>query len=152
MSIFLTAPQAAHNWGRRSRRRRDYFEEFAKASCSHHETIDKFVDRYMREDEDAEKIRAYLHKELDRQTVAYNETIKPLDDANTETWERFDKALQTLLNTQPTTPAGLAALFACFRDNDQLREQFGSSGDYIKTFVETLAAATTKFAREAASS
>ena len=57
----------------------------------------------MREDEDAEKIRAYLHKELDRQTVAYNETIKPLDDANTETWERFDEALQTLLNTQPTT-------------------------------------------------
>ena len=101
-------------------------------------------------EEDAEKIRAYLHKELDRQTVAYNETIKPLDDANTETWERFDEALQTLLNTQPTTPAGLAALFACFRDNDQLREQFGSNGDYIKTFVETLAAATTKFAREAA--
>jgi hypothetical protein len=36
--------------------------------------------------------------------------------------ERLDGAIEKLLDMIPTTPAGLAALSACFRDNEPLRE------------------------------
>ena len=84
--------------------------------------------------------------ELNRQTAAYNETVKPLDDANNDAYERFDNLFQTLVDTQPTTLPGLAA--SCLRDNKMLREQiWAANDDYIHKFIATLGTATAKFAK-----
>jgi hypothetical protein len=117
-------------------------EDFSRSSCGTHKVVDNLADAMIRNDEDVGKIRPWLHEELDRQTAAFNETVKPLEDAKNEAYEHFDSLFQTLLDTVPTTPAGLAALFTCLRDNDPLREQLGADYDYIDKFVETLATAT----------
>jgi hypothetical protein len=130
-------------------RQTEGLETLSEGRCSSHEAIDEFMDHILRgqhcEEKDVAKIRARLHVELDRQTAAYNETVKPLKEAADESGNRFWEASQALLETAPTSLAGLAALFACLRDNDSLR-QYVSDNGYLETMVETLAEATAKFA------
>ena len=91
----------------------------------------------------------YLHEELDRQTAADNETVKPLDDANTGAHDRFDHLFQTMIDTQPNTLSGLAALVAGLRDNKALREQIlAADDDYTHNLIATLGTATAKFAKD----
>jgi hypothetical protein len=86
-------------------------ERFSRAECNSHETIDNLANVLVTEGtQDREGIRAYLHKELDQQTAAYNETVKPLDDAHDAAWERFTGVAEEFLDTRPTTLAGLAAM------------------------------------------
>ena len=90
------------------------FEKFSKAACDSHQTVDRLIDAmYSARGTNMQETRARLHEELDRQTAAYNATVKPLDDANNDAYERFDNLFQTLVDTQPTTLSGLSALFAC---------------------------------------
>ena len=125
------------------------FEKFSKAACDSHQTVDRLIDAmYSARGTNMQETRARLHEELDRQTAAYNETVKPLDDANNDAYERFDNLFQTLVDTQPTTLSGLVALFACLRDNKMLREQiWAANDDYIHKFIATLGTATAKFAK-----
>jgi hypothetical protein len=122
-------------------------EDFSRGACDTHEAVNKLVDSMARHDKDAEKVRTPFHEELDRQTVAFNETVKPLEDAKNDAYERFDSLFQTMLDTRPTTLARLAALFACLDDNKMIREFFCMDYEYIDAFVATLGAATAQFAR-----
>jgi hypothetical protein len=131
--------------------RHEGLEQLSKGHCNSHDAVDAFMDRVLRSQPDekaATQIRARLHAELARQTAAYNETVKPLKAAADESGERFWEASQALLEAEPTSLAGLAALFACLRDNASLRQYVSDNGD-LKTMVETIATATAKFAERA---
>jgi hypothetical protein len=129
-------------------------ENLAEGKCASHEVVDRFMDSLARgqsaaKDFDEEKwadTRAYLHEELDRQTAAFNKTVIPMKEAAEAASQRFREATVTLIETEPTTLAGLAAIFACLRDHQSLREyvvcDFGDSS----TLIDTLSAATARFA------
>jgi hypothetical protein len=89
----------------------EWLKEFSKAGCDSHQTVDRLIDdMYRKGGKDLGGKSRYLHEELDRQTAADNETVKPLDEANTGAHDRFDHLFQTMIDTQPTTLPGLAAL------------------------------------------
>jgi hypothetical protein len=116
-------------------------------------TIDKFVDAVARSQGDdcewCEQLRARLHKELDRQITAFDAMVRPFSDANDEADDRLRKCTDTLVETAPTTLAGLAALFACLRDNDSLREYLADGLLYCDKWITNFATATAKFAKQA---
>jgi hypothetical protein len=97
---------------------------------------------------DLEKTRAFPHGELDRQTAAYKETVEPRQEAFNAAYERFDRLFETMIDIQPTTIVGLAALFACLRGSKMLQEQlWAANDDYAPKFIATLGSATAKFAK-----
>jgi hypothetical protein len=53
-----------------------------------------------------------------------------------------------MIDIQPNTLSGLAALVACLSDNKLVREQiWAAKDDYIHKFLATLVTAMAKFAR-----
>ena len=77
--------------------RHEGLEQLSKGQCNSHDAVDAFMDRVLRSqpnEKAAAQIRARLHAELDRQTAAYNETVKPLKAAADESGERFWEASQ----------------------------------------------------------
>jgi hypothetical protein len=135
-------------------RKHEGLEKLAEGECRSHEVVDRFMDSLARgqsaaKDFDEEKwadTRAYLHEELDRQTAAFNKTVIPMKEAAEAASQRFREATVTLIETEPTTLAGLAAIFACLRDHQSLREYVVCDYADSSTIIDTLAAATSRFA------
>jgi hypothetical protein len=117
--------------------------------CTSHLMVDKFIDVLQVHSDkpgDGVHVRARLHEELDRQTEAYRQDVEPFKTAMNDATDEFNEAIEVLLNTEPTTLAGLAALFACLRDNNDLRDQIGSDYSYINDLITSLAGATSRYA------
>ena len=132
--------------------RHEGLEQLSKVQCNSHDAVDAFMDRVLRSQPDekaATQIRARLHAELDRQTAAYNETVMPLKEAMDLSSRRFAATSQTLLETAPIGLAGLAAFFACLRDNAPLRQYLMSYDDNVEAMFGTIATATANFAARA---
>jgi hypothetical protein len=110
-----------------------------------HEEIDKFA-QHVGPSWDA-KIIAGFHKQLDKQTAAYGEAVKPIEAARYEAWDQLDEALTKFLDTVPTTAAGLAAMLACCHDHQEIRNLLGADNTYFDTFLATVASATAKLGR-----
>jgi hypothetical protein len=91
---------------------------FRMMQANTHELIDKVGEiDWIRPHTD---VIAQMHAELDRQTAIYNETVKPLDLAVGEAWDAYSDAVTKLVNTAPTTAAGLVALLTYIRNNEEL--------------------------------
>jgi hypothetical protein len=88
-----------------------------------------------------------LHEELTRQTKAYDEIVRPLEDAQSHAEEALDNAVMAVLETPPTTMAGLAFVLAYAKDDPNLFSLFDCDLEYGQTFIATLATATAKLAR-----
>jgi hypothetical protein len=134
-------------------RKHEGLEKLAEGQCRSHEVVDRFWDIFgargrTAKDFDEEEwadSRAYLHEELDRQTAAYNKTVVPMKEAADAASQRFSEAAETLMETEPTTFAGLAALFATLNENVSLRHYLFADYDIADTIVRTLATATANF-------
>jgi hypothetical protein len=111
-----------------------------------HAQLDEFIWKCLPSDVGPETT-SWLHDRLGEQITTFSQMVKPFEMAHNEAWARFDEAFQTMLSTVPTTPTGLAALLACLCENRALREILEYDCNYIGSFVETLAAATAKFAK-----
>jgi hypothetical protein len=65
---------------------------------------------------------AAMHRELDRQTAIHDERVKPSEEAQGQACDASGAAIREMLNTVPTTPAGLMALLEAVRDDQRLAE------------------------------
>jgi hypothetical protein len=106
---------------------------FANSSTETHEQIARCSPAFPPD------VLAMMHRELDRQTAVYDETVKPLELAADNAMDAYGDALTRLLNTEPTTVVGIAAVLLYVRENTDLN-------DDIKDFLETIAKAASGLA------
>ena len=82
-----------------------------------------------------------LHRELNRQTAAFNQRVEPLRILFETGLRRFQrKRRRRLMATRPTTLAGLAAVAAYFRNGgvNQLVEFILYDGDHMSDFLDMI--------------
>jgi hypothetical protein len=83
-----------------------------KCRISTHEQIEKCRAKF------GDEVVEALHDELRHQTKVYDETVEPLELAKDDALDRWNSALQALVQTPPETIEGLAAVLA-FVSTDQ---------------------------------
>jgi hypothetical protein len=87
---------------------------------------------------------AEFHRELNRQTTDYGKIVKTSEEAATAAGDDFDERLWDLVNTMPTTPAGLCAMMECLRNRQRILEALEGLGpEYTTALLETIASAAT---------
>ncbi len=69
-----------------------------------------------------DEIIVAFHRELNKQTATFNETVKPLELKYYNAIDALDDAEAELLGTVPTTSAGIAAVLQCIFDSAILRD------------------------------
>jgi hypothetical protein len=84
---------------------------------------------------------SYLAERAD----ADRQTVVPVKEAAGAASQRFSEAADTLTETEPTTLAGRAALFATLNENMSLRHYLFADYDISDTIVRTMATATANF-------
>jgi len=90
------------------------------------------------------RLVAALHRELNTQTAAYNERVKPLELAINKASDDYDDAVLRLVTTVPTTSAGLIAFLKYIRDNEVLKEHVATWTGPMDGFFDTIGAAAEK--------
>jgi hypothetical protein len=108
-----------------------------KCRISTHEQIEKCGAKF------GDEVIEVLHDELRHQTKVYDETVKPLELAKDDALDRWNSALQALVQTPPETIEGLAAVLA-FVSTDQAAVE---NLDDTEELLKTLAAHTANLAR-----
>jgi hypothetical protein len=116
--------------------------ELERASLPSHEAIDKFVEVC----NVAQDVTDFLHEELDLQRAAHDERVIPKQEDSERAGGEAWAARESMLTTQPTTLAGLAALLRVSRENATLR--FAIDDD-PKPLLKALSTAAERLAREA---
>jgi hypothetical protein len=108
-----------------------------KCRISNHEQIEKCRAKF------GDEVVEALHDELRHQTKVYDETVEPLELAKDDALDRWNSALQALVQTPPETIEGLAAVLA-FVSTDQAAVE---NLDDMEELLKTLAAHTARLAR-----
>jgi hypothetical protein len=81
-----------------------------------------------------------LHRELNRQTAAFNQRVEPLRISSKQACVASSEAARRLMATRPTTLASLAAVAAYFRNGgvNQLVESILYDGDHMNDFLDMI--------------
>ena len=80
---------------------------------------------------------AGLHRELNRQTEAFDQRFEPLRMASEQACVALNEAAERLMSTRPTTLARLAAVTAYFRfGSNQQMETILYDGDHMNDFLD----------------
>jgi uncharacterized protein with LGFP repeats len=89
-----------------------------------------------------------LHRELNRQTAAFNQRVEPLRLATSVAGDQHIQATVKLMSTTPTTPAGLAALAKYLREKDdtQLDYYLDGEGSCLRHFLDLVGTSALAFA------
>ena len=115
---------------------------FKYAVTNSHEAIDRAATVL----DNDHHILAGLHRELDRQTAAYNARVRPADEANEAAINEYDNARDQLLSTVPTTQVGLVLLLEIVRDRQLLFDNIVHNNGEAEQLIKTLATAAKKLA------
>lgn len=103
-----------------------------------HEEVDRYLPMFGPEVVEA------LHRELDHQITTHNERVKPADDAARDACHAANEAMQDLLNTIPTTKAGLIALLRFVQERRTLAEWLEINGNEdMRDLFDTVSTAVT---------
>ena len=131
-----------------SKKAREYLAginpKFATAKINTHEIITSLKKTWLGQPR-ARWVIAEMHRELNLQTAAYNERVETLNLAADHACDIYNNTLTMLVNTEPTTPVGMAAALTYVHDNMDIDGPL-QDGDDIKNFIGTVAKAAAALA------
>jgi hypothetical protein len=106
--------------------------DIAKSRTTTHKQISRMRGRF------PDDVVAALHKELNQQTVAYNQTVKPAELNYDQALHALGETEADLLGTAPTTLAGLIAVVEHVCDSQTLIDTVaGDPEEFLQTIARS---------------
>jgi hypothetical protein len=81
---------------------------------------------------------AEMHRELNRQEVDYDLTVRPIDEAADVAFDKRYSAMETVFATSPTTVAGFRALIDFATSDSFVTECLTETEEPLRDFLNTL--------------